>query len=87
MDIIEPSLLLRTLEQHDVSLPKDVTFPRRRDGNIYPEIIKSIELSHHFNDRYTLEVTLRVPLVNRQIYLAFIVEATPGLKDDIVTLF
>lgn len=83
--LVEPKLLLNILMSQTNTLPVDTTFPRRRDNQIYPEIVNLIEISSKVGSNLEIHVSLKIPLVNRKIYETFEAETEPGLLNDLVS--
>lgn len=85
-DLIEPNNLFKILEKAETALEDQLYFPRKKNGNIYPELIGLLNISHQIIDDAWVQVTLLIPLVDRRAFSTFKASFTPGILDSIVAV-
>ncbi|XP_058816977.1 uncharacterized protein LOC131680276 [Topomyia yanbarensis] len=85
-EIINPVQLIRTLDSEEATLNDNLTFPRRADGAIMPEILNTLHYYVNLTNDLDIIMTLQIPLVKKSKWYAYKGTIEPSITGNILTI-
>lgn len=85
-ELIEPTNLVKIFDKADSTLGGKLGFPRKMNGNIYPELIGLLNVSHKVVENAWIQVSLLIPLVDRRAFNTFKASFTPGIVNSTIAI-
>ncbi|XP_058820915.1 uncharacterized protein LOC131683118 isoform X1 [Topomyia yanbarensis] len=85
-EIINPVQLIRTLDSEEATLNDNLTFPRRADGAIMPEILNTLHYYVKLTNDLDIIMTLQIPLVKKSKWYAYKGTIEPSITGNILTI-